>query len=232
MIFVGLFLTAIAAIVVWFLSGQRLAAKPWLEQGVIGDVERASAPRPAKLGLGVFLAVVGTLFALLMSAYAMRINAAEWWPRSTLTQLWLNTGLLLASSVALQWSVFAVRRDWIESAMFGLFAAGVFALCFLAGQLWVWRELHDAGLFLAASPAVAFLYLISGLHGLHLAGGMVALGRTVDKAGRELDAEKLRPSIELCAIYWHFLLAVWFLAFAVLSGWGNEFVVICRGLVS
>ena len=75
-----LFLAVIAAIVAWWLSQQRLTAKPWLEVGAIDDfpAQGALSLPPAKIGLGVFLAVVGSLFALLISAYFMRMEVADW----------------------------------------------------------------------------------------------------------------------------------------------------------
>src|ERR1700722_14000945 len=112
MIAVVLFLAVIAAIVAWFLAGQRLTAKPWREQGVIGDIPDGvlRPPLAAKLGLGGFLAVVGMLFALLSGAYLTRMNAVDGLPLTTLSLLWINTGILLASSAALQGAVFATRR--------------------------------------------------------------------------------------------------------------------------
>ena len=70
-----LFMAGIAAIAGWWLSQQRLAAKPWLEEGAAGDFPAGSSMSlpAAKIGLGVFLAVVGSLFALFISAYSMRM---------------------------------------------------------------------------------------------------------------------------------------------------------------
>jgi heme/copper-type cytochrome/quinol oxidase subunit 3 len=75
-----LFMAGIAAIAGWWLSQQGLAAKPWLEEGVTVDLreDSTSSLPPAKLGLGVFLAVVGSLFALFISAYSMRMNMVDW----------------------------------------------------------------------------------------------------------------------------------------------------------
>src|SRR6202045_5109085 len=75
-----LFMAGIAAIAGWWLSQQGLAAKPWLEEGVIADwrEESPSSLPPAKIGLGVFLAVVGSLFALFISAYSMRMSMVDW----------------------------------------------------------------------------------------------------------------------------------------------------------
>ena len=73
-----------------------------------------------------------------------------------------------------------------------------------------------AGFFLASNPANSFFSLITAVHGLHMLGGLVALARTAGKMWRGLSVEKLRLSVELCAIYWHFLLVVWLLLFALL----------------
>ena len=98
------FLLVIAGIAVWWLSHQRLMAKPWLEQGVIDTFNGSVKPDipTAKIGLGVFLAVVGCLFALFTSAYFMRMELADWRPLPLPRLLWFNTGVLVASSVALQ----------------------------------------------------------------------------------------------------------------------------------
>jgi cytochrome c oxidase subunit III len=210
-----LFLAVIAAIVGWWLARQRLTAKPWLEVGPVGDAG-ASSLSAAKIGLGVFLAVVGCLFTLLISAYAMRMDMGEWRPAPVPKLLWLNTGMLILSSGALQWAQVAARRGRMDGVRTGLLAGGVFALAFLAGQLIAWRELDGAGYYLTANPAAAFFYLITGVHGVHLLGGLVALGRTMDKAWQGVALGNVRLSVELCAMYWHFLLFVWLVLFGLL----------------
>ena len=103
---VVLFMAGIAAIAGWWLSQQRLAAKPWLEEGVIVDLREGSGstPQAAKIGLGVFLAVVGSLFALFISAYSMRMTMVDWRTLPVPALLWFNTGVLVLSSIALQWA--------------------------------------------------------------------------------------------------------------------------------
>jgi cytochrome c oxidase subunit III len=210
-----LFLAVIAAIVAWWLAQQRLTAKPWLGAGLIGDTGTSSLPA-AKIGLGVFLAVVGCLFTLLISAYTMRMEMGEWRPAPVPKLLWLNTGVLIVSSGALQWAQVAARRGKMGGVKGGLLAGGGMALAFLAGQLIAWRQLDAAGYYLTANSAAAFFYLITGVHGLHILGGLVALGRTMDKAWRGLKLDQMRLSVELCATYWHFLLFVWLVLFSLL----------------
>jgi cytochrome c oxidase subunit III len=229
-----LFIVTIAAIAGWWLSQQRLAAKPWLEQGVAVDFrgEGGSSVPSAKIGLGVFLAVVGSLFALLISAYSMRTNMVDWRELPLPRLLWFNTGVLVMSSAALQWAYMAARRDDIEGSIVGLLVAGASAVIFLAGQLLVWRQLNVAGYFVASNPANSFFYLITAVHGLHLMGGLVALGRTTAKVWRGAPMKQVSLSVELCAIYWHFLLLVWLVLLGLLTGWTDNFVDICRQLLT
>lgn len=210
-----LFFAVLAAVAAWWLSQQRITVKPWLETGLIGDAGASSLPA-AKIGLGVFLAIAGSLFALLISAYYMRMEMGEWRAAPTPRLLWLNTGVLILSSGALQWARVAARRRTMDGVKAGLLAGGIFALAFLAGQLIAWRQLDAAGYYLTANPAAAFFYLITGVHGLHILGGLVALGRTMDKAWRGFAVGEVRLSVELCAIYWHFLLLVWLACFSLL----------------
>jgi cytochrome c oxidase subunit 3 len=198
---------------------QQLTEKPWLkgDGSVVVLHDGRAFPLPsAKLGLRVFLAVATVLFSLLVVAYADRMVAADWRPLSVPWLLWLNTALLILSSVALQWAWGGARWGQIDVVRVGLLAGGVFAFAFLAGQLVAWQRLAAAGYFAATNPAVAFFYLLTALHGLHLLGGLVAWGRTVVKLRRGFTVRQLRLSVELCTIYWHFLLLIWLVLFGLL----------------
>ena len=227
-------LAPIGAIIAWWLSRQRLMAKPWLEVGAIDDFPGtgASSSPAATIGLGRFLAVVSSLFALFISAYFMRMQVADWAQMPVPKLLWFNTGVLILSSVALQYAQVAARRGRMEDVGYGLIAGGLFALTFLVGQLFAWQQLNAAGYFLATNPANAFFYLLTGLHGLHLLGGVVALVLTADKVWRGVELGQVRLSVKLCAVYWHFLLALWLVLFTLLTPWVGDFADICRQLLS
>ena len=91
------------------------------------------------------------------------------------------------------------------------------AVAFLVGQLLAWRELVAAGYALASNPANSFFYLLTAVHGLHVLGGLVAWpGDARGWRGSETETEEVRLSVDLCAIYWHFLLFVWLVLFALL----------------
>jgi len=229
-----LFLAVIMAIAGGWLLQQRLTAKPWLEEGVIGDFDgTGSLSMPAaKIGLGVFLAVIGSLFALLISAYFMRRGYADWREIRVPHVLWANTATLVLTSVALQGAKYAVSRRHLNAVRARLTAGGVFGLAFVGGQLWAWQELTASGFLVATNPSDSFFYLITGLHGLHVLGGLAALGWTAERAWRGIAAEKIQLSVDICATYWHFMLIVWLVLFSLLTGLAEDFGTLCRQLLT
>jgi len=213
-----LVMVAIMATVVWWLFRQTINISPWVERRAIDDVpgDGAFSLPPVKVGLGVFLAVATSLFALLISAYYMRMAGADWTTLAVPNGLWLNTGALVLSSVAMQWTRHAAKRGAIKGVRIGLIAGGVFTVCFLAGQLWVWQQLNASGYFVAANPANAFFYLLTALHGVHLLGGLWVWFKATTKVWRGTEVGAVRLSVELCSVYWHYLLLVWLVLFALL----------------
>jgi len=210
-------LAVLMVVIVGWLVLPTLNAKPWVEQQTLDvDGDGALPLPPIKVGLGVFLAVATSLFALLISAYHMRMMEADWATLTLPRVLWLNTAVLVAAGIAMQWTRTAAQRGQTERVKNGLIGAGAFTFLFLAGQLWAWQQLNAAGYFLGSDPAAAFFYLLTALHGIHLLGGLWVWARTTVKVMRGVDVAKVRLSVELCTVYWHYLLLVWVVLFAVL----------------
>jgi cytochrome c oxidase subunit 3 len=227
------FVAAIGFIAALYLSRQRLAAKPWLEVGIAG-VSPASQdfPQPtARVGLFVFLAVASSLFALLVSAYFMRMDLPDWRPLPSLGILWLNTGFLIAGSLGLQGAATAAQHRRMETARLALAMGAFLTLAFVAGQAIAWYWLLTAGYTPAQNPANAFFFLITGVHGLHVLGGLFVLGLTANQAWRTDRPAELPQTLSLCALYWHFLLFVWLVMLLVLTGAADFFVDFCRSLL-
>jgi len=93
---------------------------------------------------------------------------------------------------------------------------GAFTVVFLFGQVLAWRQLGAMVHFEMTNPAIAFFYLITGLHGLHLLGRSGGLGQDRRQSVGRFDVAKIRHSVELCTLYWHFLLGVWVVLFGLL----------------
>ena len=201
-----------------------LTEKPWVTpQGTVVDLRDRglSSLSAKKLALRVFLAVVTVLFMLLIIAYGDRMAYEDWRPTPQLGLLWNNTFVLVFSSIAMQWAQYCVRRGQIDGLRVGLLAGGAFTIVFLVGQVVAWRQLGMMNYFDVKNPAIAFFYLITGLHGLHLLGGLVAWSRTVIKVWGDFDVAQVRQSVELCTVHWHFMLLVWLILFGLLFSGNN-----------
>lgn len=192
---------------------------------------RSCRPGAGKSGLIIFLAVALCLFSLMCAAFFMRMEAADWQLPPTPLILWPNTLSLIVSSAALQFAYFAARRREIARIREFLVVCMLASFIFLLGQSWAWRELIARGFYASENPANAFFFLLTGAHGLHFIGGLVALAGVTGLTLRRIEGHPLTARLGLCAIYWHFLLAVWLLLFMLISGFTNSVGVICRRLL-
>ena len=205
-------------VVVFWLVRQTLNVQPWAEEGPIGQHHAGGAFSipAAKVGLVAFLAVASSLFSLFVSAYFQRMNFGDWTIAPEPMVLWLNTVLLIFSSIFFQRTRNAAIKSQVGSVKSNLMIAGLFTFAFIAGQLWAWQELHNSGYMLSSNPANSFFYLLTAAHALHIFGGLWVWSKTVFKLQNNVEVHKVRVAVELCAIYWHFLLLVWLVLFAIL----------------
>jgi cytochrome c oxidase subunit 3 len=199
---------------------RQITEKPWLasRSGAADLPEGSVYPLPAPtIAVRLILAVATVVFCLFIVAYGDRMALSDWRPLPEPSLLWVNTVILMLSSAAWHWATVSARQGRMDGVKTGLLAGGGFAFAFLIGQFWVWRQLEAAGYYADANPANAFFYLLTAVHAVHLLGGLVAWGRTASKILRGAELAKMRLSVELCAVYWHFLLVVWLVLFALLS---------------
>ncbi len=202
-------------------------------------------PAIAATGVWIYIGVATVIFSLVVAAYILRLGnygadpaksaelaaglpwwnlaalcgippAEDWRPLSEPPLLWANTAILILSSLAWRKARAETRRGQARELRAALVAGGVLAFAFLAGQLVVWRVLAGEGHFAGAGPATAFFYLITAVHGLHLAGGMAFWGRIATRAFKGAPPNELATSIKLCAVYWHYLLLVWTVMFGLM----------------
>ena len=212
------FLAIIMATVIGWLLRQTLNSQPWEANDPLENQPGRGVLNvdPAKIALLSFIAVVTSLFALFLSAYLMRMKLGDWLPLAEPTLLWLNTAVLVLASAAFQLTKGAASRDQPLTVKIGLFVGGACTILFLLGQLMAWQQLNASGYYLASNPANSFFYLLTALHGLHLLGGLWVWGRTTMRLLTGADALSVRLSVELCTVYWHYLLLVWIGLFALL----------------
>lgn len=170
----------------------------------------------AKLGVWVALGSITMLFAAFTSAYIVRSAGEDWIPLAVPPLLWLNTAVILLSSVAMElarrafvsWRPVAFRKWLVATAVLGVL--------FLIGQVVAWGQLAEQGIYLQSHPHSSFFYVLTGVHAVHLLAGVLALVYLLVLATRyELTpGESSSPSV--CATYWHFVGAVWVYLMVVL----------------
>ena len=172
---------------------------------------------PTEVGLLVFLASITGFFTLLLISYNGRILLGnDWVPVPDPTILWINTSLLILSSIAIHRARKHARALQLIGVRRNLLVAGLLTFSFLAGQTLASLQLIELGYHVSDNPANAFFYLLTGLHALHLIGGLFVWIRTQYRVQLGLDVSKVARSVELCAIYWHYLLVVWLIIFVLL----------------
>lgn len=183
-------------------------------------VDRATGARrtgPYPMGTMAILATVAMLFAAFTAALLVRRTGTDWMRVPLPSIVWLNTAVLVASSAAVELARACVRRGSTQRSMRWLAIAGVLGLVFLAGQVIAWLMLADRGVFLPTSPHAAFFYMLSGIHGAHVLGGLVALAWTLRRALRGAYTPAHHAGLNHAAIYWHFVGGVWIYLLIVLS---------------
>jgi len=216
-----LLVALLSAIVVWYLIVRKLTARPW---ALVGSVEYSPDIGPVnhparKVALYLFLASITSLFLLFMTAYLMRMNphhGSDWQSVSKPAVLWVNTLLLILSSISLQWVKTIAQGNTSIYLKTGLLLTGIFTIAFIAGQFLAWQQMHNSTEFFIANPAVGFFYLLTGVHALHILGGLFVWGRLTTRSLRGADISTIKQGIELCTVYWHYLLVVWLLMFVLL----------------
>jgi cytochrome c oxidase subunit III len=190
--------------------------------------------RRARLGLLVGLTGIAMIFISFSSAYVVRqglptldprtnLLLHDWFPVPLPRLLLVNTGVLLISTFTMELarrqaarkaalaqlaSVPGVSVDADEKVSW-LALTVVLGLSFLATQWMVWRELAASGFYVYSSPSSSFVYLLTGMHGVHLFGGVVAM--LTAGVGRVLrrPADSQFIVVDVTAWYWHFMALLW-----------------------
>jgi len=170
--------------------------------------------------LGMWFGLIGIimLFAAFTSAMVVRRGFSFDWVSIALPRvLWLNTGILLASSATLEFCRRALTRHAAVDFLRWLGATVVLGIGFLGGQFTAWHELRERGVYLATNPSSSFFYVLTVTHAAHLLGGVLALGYVAAHAVRIARGHERRTALEVTAIYWHFMDVLWIYIFFLLA---------------
>ena len=166
-----------------------------------------------RIGMWVTLASIAMLFTSLSSAYVVRSGTInDWFPLAVPRVMFGSTALILLSSVSIEIAKRKLRQGFVESYSRYLLLTGFLGLGFLISQLLAWRQLVQQGVYIQSHPHSSFFYLLTGVHGLHVLGGLLALTFLWLKSRRQAAADAV-------SIYWHFMDALWIYLFLLLFLW-------------
>jgi len=200
---------------------QLLTQKPWdPAQAKIDNMHEGGTINLSKGKLGLrFIMFVSTIFfCLFIVTYSDRMVYPDWQRMPEPWLLWINTAVLFFSSMVFVSTQIASKNHQFQIVKNRLLLIGCLAFAFLVGQLLVWQQLIANGYYVSTNPSNAYFYVFTALHGLHLLGGLVYWYLTIKKVwiSSDIVVSKVKHTVDLCAIYWHFLLAVWVVLFGLM----------------
>ena len=198
-----------------------ISQKPWEASQSILDNEhngKTLAISKAKLGVRTVMVVSTVIFSLFVVSYSDRMLIHDWRSLSEPWLLWVNTLILILTSIIFHRTKVLADRNEFEKTKNSLFVVGFLTFAFITGQLLVWQYFINLGQYASSNPANAFFYVLTALHALHVLGELYFWAKTTTQLFKDnYNISKIKQNVELCAIYWHFLLVVWFVLFGLMA---------------
>ena len=175
-------------------------------------------PSSRRYATAIVIAIVSIVMFFMAMASAFiytRTNSNRWVPLHLPWFIWVNTAILLLSSVTMELSRRRLALADVRKFRQLWFAATALGMLFLIGQLVAWRQFVLAGFYVSTNQASSFFYIFTGLHGLHLLGGICAL---LYVSFRKFEKAKVSRSVaaEVASYYWHFMDGLWVFLVALL----------------
>lgn len=171
-----------------------------------------------RIGIGLALISITAMFMALSVAYFY--NRAHAGRLEFPTIFLLSTALILMSSATIERARALTRKRREEGAVRWLGVTLIIGLAFLSAQIGAWRQLVASGFYVNTNHHSSYAYIFTALHAAHLGGGLLALVYLIRRASRGLGTSlRRRVSLDVTALYWHFLAALWLYLLALLFLW-------------
>ncbi len=183
------------------------------------EAQETLSMHPQKFAMWLFITSIVMLFAAFTSAYIVRQAEGNWLYFELPNLFWVNSIILIISSATMHWAVLSARKDNISMLKIAISITTALGIGFLVAQIYAWNELVKDGVFFAGSqsnPSGSFLYVITGMHGLHIVSGVIFLLIAFYSAFTYKIHSKNMTRIEMCATFWHFLDILWLYLFGFL----------------
>lgn len=173
------------------------------------EIKPTKSFHPLKFAMWLGMASMIMLFAALTSAYIVRKAQGDWLEFRLPTIFWLNTFLIVLSSVTMHRATTAFKKYNQNAYRLWLFATFILGAAFLAGQYMGWLQLDRGGIHLKGNPSGSFVYVISGVHAAHILGGVIILLISLLRAFFVKFNPNRLVRVQIMATYWHFVDVLW-----------------------
>ncbi len=183
---------------------------------IIEEPKKPLAMNPKKFGMWLFMASVMMLFMALTSAYIVRQAEGNWIYFELPSLFYTTSVIIVLSSVTLQWAFFAAKKDQTGTVKIMLSITSVLGVAFLVGQFFGWKQLVGNSIYLVGNPSGSFLYILTGLHGLHIISAIIFLLIMLNASFKGKVHSGNMVKTEMCTTYWHFLGGLWLYLFIFL----------------
>jgi len=179
-----------------------------------GDGRERWRPGLYRTAMWTTVIAVITLFVMLAVAYLVRSGNPRFWQPLRIPHILIgSTGVLLLSSLTCEVTRRTLRRTFLVATL-------SLGCVFLGMQVQAWRDLSSEGVFVAGNPHSFFLYLFTGVHGIHVLAGIAMLWymllRAVFPSLRERNLSRARERADAAALYWHVMDGLWLGLFLLL----------------
>jgi cytochrome c oxidase subunit III len=178
---------------------------------------KESSVNPRKFIVWLFIATSVMLFAALTSAYLVKQGEGNWLRFDMPDMFWVNSGIIVLSSISLHLAYISAKQDHINQIRIFLSVTILLGLTFLAGQYFSWVELVSQDVFFVGNPAGSFIYVLTGLHALHIISGIIFLSVVFYSALKFKIHSRNLNTLEMSVTFWHFLGGLWLYLFFFLK---------------
>jgi cytochrome c oxidase subunit 3 len=186
---------------------------------IVEEARKPLAMHPKKFAMWLFIASVMMLFGGWTSAYIVKRGEPGWSSFELPMQFWINSAIIILSSISMVFAQYSARRDNLERARLAIGITLILGLAFLGGQWMGWQRMIELNYYftgMGSNTSSSFIYVLTGFHGLHIVGGLVYLVIIFVSLTREKINSKNIAPIEMCSTYWHFLGVLWLYLFVFL----------------
>ncbi|KOF02159.1 cytochrome c oxidase subunit 3 [Roseivirga seohaensis] len=185
-------------------------------QFVDSQVEQPLSMHPKKFAMWLFIVTVVMIFAAFTSAHIVRQASGNWLEYDLPSLFWSTSVVIIVSSGFMHWAYLSAKKNDFVKVRIALSITFVLGMAFLIGQFMAWGQMVDAGVFFVGNPAGSFLYIFTGLHGLHLVAAVIyLLYLLISSFKLKVNSENML-NMEMCSTFWHFLGGLWIYLFIFL----------------